>query len=101
MSLPQQEDRAVGAIPGRNLIAGMTGPMYRQPNPTSTWGRRNTMKSSTKDKAKGKFHKVKGKLREISGKLSENPKLEAEGKVEKIAGKVQEKVGQVKKVLGK
>jgi hypothetical protein len=37
--------------------------------------RRNTMKSSTKDQAKGKFHKVTGKIKEISGKLSKNPKL--------------------------
>ena len=64
-------------------------------------GRRNTMKSSTKDQAEGKFHKVKGKVKEVAGKLSDNPELEAEGTDEKIAGKVQEKIGQVKKVLGK
>jgi uncharacterized protein YjbJ (UPF0337 family) len=59
------------------------------------------MKSSTKDRAEGQFHKVKGKIKEVAGKLSDNPKLEAKGKVEKIAGKAQEKFGQVKKVLGK
>jgi uncharacterized protein YjbJ (UPF0337 family) len=59
------------------------------------------MKSSTKDQAKGKFHKVKGTIKEIAGKVSDNPKLEAEGTGEKIAGKVQEKIGQVKKVVGK
>jgi uncharacterized protein YjbJ (UPF0337 family) len=59
------------------------------------------MKSSTKDQAKGKFHKVKGTIKEIVGKVSDNPKLEAEGTGEKIAGKVQEKIGQVEKVLGK
>ena len=64
-------------------------------------GRSNTMKSSNKDRAEGKFHKVKGKLREIAGKLSMKPQLEAEGKDEKIAGKVQEKIGQVENVLGK
>jgi len=58
------------------------------------------MKSSTQDKAEGKFHKVKGTIKEVAGKLSDNPKLEAKGKVEKTAGKVQEKIGQVKKVLG-
>ena len=63
--------------------------------------RRNTMKSSTKDEAKGKFHEVKGKVKEAAGKLSDNPELEVEGTVEKIAGKVQKKIGQVKKVLGK
>ena len=60
-----------------------------------------TMKSSTKDQVKGKFHEVKGKVKEIAGKLSGKSKLEAEGKDEKIAGAVQDKIGQVKKVVGK
>ena len=64
-------------------------------------GRRNTMKSSTKDQVEGEFHKVKGKLSEIAGKFTMKPKLEAEGKDEKIAGKVQEKIGQVENVFGK
>jgi len=59
------------------------------------------MKSSTKDKAEGKFHEAKGKVKEIAGELSDNPELEAEGTGEKIAGKVQKKIGQVKEVLGK
>jgi uncharacterized protein YjbJ (UPF0337 family) len=59
------------------------------------------MKSSTKDKAEGTFHKIKGKAKEIAGKVSDNPKLENEGTGEKIAGKVQKKIGEVKKVLGK
>jgi len=63
--------------------------------------RRDTMKSSTRDKAEGTFHEVKGKAKEMVGKITDNPKLKAKGKAEKIAGKVQEKVGQVKKVLGK
>jgi uncharacterized protein YjbJ (UPF0337 family) len=59
------------------------------------------MKSSTRDKAEGKFHELRGKVRQIAGKLSDNPKLEAKGAGEKIAGNIQEKIGQVKKVLGK
>lgn len=59
------------------------------------------MKSSTTDKAEGKFHEVRGKMKEVAGELSDNPKLEGEGIGEKIAGKVQQKVGQAKKVLGK
>ena len=59
------------------------------------------MKSSTRDKAEGAFHKTKGKVKEMAGKLSDDPELEAKGKAEKIAGKVQEKVGQTKKILGK
>jgi uncharacterized protein YjbJ (UPF0337 family) len=60
-----------------------------------------TMKVSTKDQAKGAFHKVTGTIKEVAGKLSDNPKLETTGKVEKAAGKVQEKIGQIEKVLGR
>ena len=59
------------------------------------------MKSSTRDKAKGKFHEVKGKIKEVAGDLTDNPKLEAEGMTEKITGKVQGNIGKVKKVWGK
>ena len=59
------------------------------------------MKSSTKDKAEGKFHQMKGKIKEVAGDLTDNPKLEAAGVGEKIAGLAQEKMGQVKKVWGK
>lgn len=62
--------------------------------------RRNTMKSSTKDKVKGTYHEAKGKVKEMAGEITDNPKLEAKGKAEKIAGKAQEKIGQVKKVFG-
>lgn len=60
-----------------------------------------TMKSSTKDRAKGMFHQVKGKVKEIAGELTDNPMLEAKGTGEKCAGIVREKIGQVKKILGK
>jgi uncharacterized protein YjbJ (UPF0337 family) len=63
--------------------------------------RRNTMKSSTKDQAEGKFHRVKGTVKEMAGNITDNPKLQGEGAAEKIAGNVQEKIGQVEKVLGK
>jgi uncharacterized protein YjbJ (UPF0337 family) len=59
------------------------------------------MKQSTKDAAKGTFHKVKGTVKETVGRATNNPDLEAEGQVEKIGGKIQKKIGQVKKVLGK
>ncbi len=59
------------------------------------------MKSSTKDKAEGKYHEVKGKIKEMAGELTDNPKLEAEGTSEKIAGKVQKKIGEVKEVFEK
>jgi len=59
------------------------------------------MKRSTKDQAKGKFHKVKGTIKEIAGKVSMDPDLEGEGKDEKNAGKRQEKIGEIEKVVGK
>lgn len=59
------------------------------------------MKSSTRDKAEGKFHQVKGKIKEVAGDLTDNPKLEAEGTGEKMVGRAQEKMGEVKKVWGK
>ena len=80
-------------------MTGMTGANVPSVKPNS--GRRNTMKSSIRDKAEGTFHEVKGKVKEVAGKLSDNPELEAEGTDEKIAGKVQEKIGQVKKIAGR
>ena len=53
------------------------------------------MKSSTKDKAEGKFHEMKGKVKKQAGQLTNNPRLEAEGTVKKTAGKVQKEIGQV------
>jgi len=50
-----------------------------------------TMKSSTRDKAKGMFHQMKGKAKEVAGNLTDNPKLEAEGTGEKMVGKAQER----------
>jgi uncharacterized protein YjbJ (UPF0337 family) len=32
------------------------------------------MKSSTQDKAEGKWHKVKGKLKQVAGKSSREPR---------------------------
>ena len=59
------------------------------------------MKSSTQDKAEGKWHKVKGKIKQVAGKAVGNRDLEAEGKVENVDGKIQEKIGQIKDVGGK
>jgi uncharacterized protein YjbJ (UPF0337 family) len=63
--------------------------------------RRQSVRQSTKDTAKGRFHEVRGGVKEKVGRATNNPDLVAEGQVEKIAGKVQKKVGQVRKVLGK
>jgi len=59
------------------------------------------MKSSTRDKTEGMWHKMKGKIKQVAGKAVGNRDLEAEGKAESIDGKVQEKIGQIKDVGGK
>jgi uncharacterized protein YjbJ (UPF0337 family) len=47
-----------------------------------------SMKPSTRDEIKGKFHEVRGKAKEKAGQLTNDSDLEAEGQTEKIAGKV-------------
>jgi uncharacterized protein YjbJ (UPF0337 family) len=62
--------------------------------------RRDAMKQSTKDTAKGMLHEVKGTVKETVGRATNNPDVAAEGQDEKIGGKIQKKIGQVEKVLG-
>lgn len=57
------------------------------------------MKSSTKDKIKGRFREAKGEVKEKAGKATENPDLRDRGTMEKAGGKVQRKIGDVKKVF--
>jgi uncharacterized protein YjbJ (UPF0337 family) len=59
------------------------------------------MKSSSQDKAEGKWHKVKGKIKQVAGKAVGDRDLEAEGKAENVDGKVQEKIAEIKAVVGK
>jgi len=59
------------------------------------------MKSSTHEKAEGKWRKVKGKIKQVAGKAVGNRDLEAEGKAENVDGKVQEKIAEIKAVVGK
>ena len=59
------------------------------------------MKSSMKDKVKGKFHELKGKVKQTAGHLCDNAKMESDGCREKIAGKAQGKMAQIKKAVGK
>jgi uncharacterized protein YjbJ (UPF0337 family) len=61
---------------------------------------RQSMKQSTKDRAKGKFHEVKGKVKEKIGRVTNNPNLEAEGQGEQTGGKMRRKIAQVEKVVG-
>jgi uncharacterized protein YjbJ (UPF0337 family) len=58
------------------------------------------MKSSTKDRAKGRVQEAKGTLKEKAGRATGNPKTEDRGTAEKAGGTVRRKVGEVKKVFG-
>lgn len=59
------------------------------------------MKSSTKDRVKGRMNEAKGKTKEEAGKAMGKPNLRDRGTDEKVSGKVQRKVGEIKKVFGK
>jgi len=59
------------------------------------------MKSSTKDKIKGKVEQAKGAVKEGTGRATRNPDLQDRGTAQKVGGKIQDKVGDIKKVFGK
>jgi uncharacterized protein YjbJ (UPF0337 family) len=59
-----------------------------------------SMKSSTKDRVKGRINEAKGKVKEEVGKTARDPNLRDRGIAEKVSGKVQRKIGEVKKVFG-
>jgi uncharacterized protein YjbJ (UPF0337 family) len=58
------------------------------------------MRSSTKDKVKGRLREGKGTVKEKAGRATRDPDLQDRGTSEKVGGKVQRKVGEVKKVFG-
>lgn len=58
------------------------------------------MKSSTKDRIKGRVLEAKGNVKEKAGRAARDPNLQDRGTSEKIGGKVQRKVGEVKRVFG-
>jgi uncharacterized protein YjbJ (UPF0337 family) len=62
--------------------------------------RKNEMKKSTKDDAKGKLRQAKGVIKQAAGKIAGSPGLKAEGLVDETAGKVQQKVARVEKAVG-
>jgi uncharacterized protein YjbJ (UPF0337 family) len=58
------------------------------------------MRSSTKDRVKGRVQEAKGKLKEKAGRAARDPDLQDRVNAERVGGKVQRKVGEVKKVFG-
>ncbi len=59
------------------------------------------MKSSTKDKIKGRATQAKGIAKEKVGKATRSPRTRDSGTADKIGGTVRNKIGDVKKVFGK
>lgn len=59
------------------------------------------VKSSTKDKIKGRIDEAKGKVKEKTGDVTGDSDLRDRGTGEKAVGKIQRKIGDVKKVFGK
>ena len=57
------------------------------------------MKSSTKDKAKGKLNQAAGAAKEKVGRATGDRRMQDRGTSQKVGGKVREKVGEVKKVF--
>ena len=59
------------------------------------------MKSSTKDKIKGRTEQAKGVLKEKAGQATGSTRTQDSGTVDKVKGTVRNKVGDIKKVFGK
>ena len=59
------------------------------------------MKSSTKDKIKGRAEQVKGVVKEKAGRATGNARTQDSGTVDKVKGTIRNKVGDVKKGFGK
>ena len=77
----------------------------RHPGPTTSRIHINAdsslVKSSTKDKIKGRVDEAKGKVKEKTGEATCDSDLRDRGTGEKAVGKIQRKIGDVKKVFGK
>ena len=59
------------------------------------------MKSSTKDKIKGRVEQAQGVVKEKAGRATGNRDLQDRGTADKVKGTVRNKIGDVKKVFGK
>jgi uncharacterized protein YjbJ (UPF0337 family) len=62
--------------------------------------RRKTIRQSTEDKSKGKFHEVKDKRKEKVGRAADKPHLEVKGQDKRIGGRIQNKIGEGEETLG-
>jgi uncharacterized protein YjbJ (UPF0337 family) len=60
-----------------------------------------SMKQSTNDNAKGRYHELKGNVKEKIGRATNNRRLQAEGLGEKFVGKIQKAIGKAEKAVEK
>jgi uncharacterized protein YjbJ (UPF0337 family) len=58
------------------------------------------MKTSTRNRAKGRAKEVTGKIKSKAGAATGNQRLRDRGDAENVSGKVQRKVGEIAKVFG-
>ena len=57
------------------------------------------MKSSTKNRIRGKVRQARGKVKAKAGRMARNPRLEAEGLDDQVAGTIQNLGGKIQKKL--
>ena len=57
------------------------------------------MKSSTKNRIRGKVRQAKGKVKAHAGRMARNTRLEAEGLDDQVAGTLQNVGGRIQKKL--
>jgi uncharacterized protein YjbJ (UPF0337 family) len=62
--------------------------------------RRKSIRQSTKDKSKGKFHEVEGNIKENVGRAANKPNPEVKGQHERTGGRIQKKIGEGEETLG-
>jgi uncharacterized protein YjbJ (UPF0337 family) len=58
------------------------------------------MKSSTKDRIKGRINEAKGKVKEETGRETGDRNLRDRWTTQKAGGKINRKIGEVKKIFG-
>ena len=87
------------------MISDQAGKLWRMRSSRNSLraveGRFEYMKSSTKDKAKGRLEQAKGVVKEKAGRATGSERTQDSGTVDKVKGTVRNKVGDVKKVFGK
>jgi uncharacterized protein YjbJ (UPF0337 family) len=59
------------------------------------------MRSSTKNRGRGRVKETKGKVKLKAGRTTGSRKLQGRGAIETLTGKLERKLGELKKALGR